>query len=31
MLQIDVDRTFTAPGDQRQLGVVLMSAGFRGN
>jgi hypothetical protein len=28
MLQIDVDRTFTAPGDQRDLGMVLMSAGF---
>jgi hypothetical protein len=28
MLQIDVDRTFTAPGDRRDLGVVLIGAGF---
>jgi hypothetical protein len=28
-LEIAVDQTFSAPGDQRALGVVLMGAGFR--
>jgi hypothetical protein len=27
-VQIDVDRTFSAPGDKRELGVVLMGVGF---
>jgi hypothetical protein len=27
-VQIDVDRTFFAPGDKRELGVVLMGVGF---
>lgn len=26
---IEVDRTFTVPGDQRQLGVILTAAGFK--
>ena len=28
VVQVDVDRTFTPPGDKRQLGVVLMGVGF---
>ena len=28
-LGISVDRTFSPPGDQRQLGIVLMGAGFK--
>jgi hypothetical protein len=28
LLQIDVDRTFSAPGDSRDLGIVLTAAGF---
>jgi 4-amino-4-deoxy-L-arabinose transferase-like glycosyltransferase len=28
-LEIAVDRTFSAPGDQRQLGIVLTAAGFK--
>jgi hypothetical protein len=27
-VQIDVDRTFSAPGDKRELGVVLIGVGF---
>ena len=27
-VQIDVDRTFSAPGDRRELGVVLVGVGF---
>jgi hypothetical protein len=27
-VEIRVDRTFTAPGDQRPLGMVLISVGF---
>ncbi|MBI3678833.1 MAG: hypothetical protein HY235_00255 [Acidobacteria bacterium] len=26
---IEVDRTFSVPGDQRTLGVILVAAGFR--
>jgi 4-amino-4-deoxy-L-arabinose transferase-like glycosyltransferase len=28
-LTIQVDKTFSAPGDQRRLGIILKSAGFR--
>jgi hypothetical protein len=28
VVRIDVDRTFSAPGDKRELGVVLMGVGF---
>jgi hypothetical protein len=27
-VEIRVDRTFTAPGDQRALGMVLLGVGF---
>jgi len=27
-IEVRVDRTFRAPGDQRDLGVVLLGAGF---
>lgn len=29
LLEITVDRTFTAPGDQRQLGIILTGAGLK--
>jgi hypothetical protein len=27
-VQVEVDRTFSAPGDKRELGVVLIGVGF---
>jgi hypothetical protein len=29
MVEINVDRTFSPPGDQRQLGVILTEVGLQ--